>query len=135
MRLLKKIKKDSHERSDSELHEIKTKINIMKKYISIISVALVLVIAGCSKTDDEFLDIPPTSIIPADVAFTDPALVLSILGDLYNRQLDFSGLDNGWQSFADFSESFPSENGSYFIVQRTGWDYSQWQVNWFDSYA
>jgi len=109
-------------------------MNIMKKYISIISLALVIVIAGCSKTDDEFLDIPPTSIIPADVAFTDPALVLSILGDLYNRQLDFSSLDNGWSSFADFSETFPSENGSYFFVQRTGWDYGSWQVNWFDSY-
>ena len=107
---------------------------IMKKYFSIISVALVIVIAGCSKTDEEFLNIPPTQVIPADVAFSDPALVLSILGDLYNRQLDFSSLDNGWSSFADFSETFPSENGSYNIVQRTGWDYGSWQVNWFDSY-
>jgi hypothetical protein len=107
---------------------------IMKKYFSIISVALVIVIAGCSKTDEEFLNIPPTQVIPADVAFSDPALVLSILGDLYNRQLDFSSLDNGWSSFADFSETFPSENGSYYIVQRTGWDYGSWQVNWFDSY-
>src|SRR6478735_316127 len=112
----------------------KTKMNIMKKYFSIISVALVIVIAGCSKTDEEFLNIPPTQVIPADVAFSDPALVLSILGDLYNRQLDFSSLDNGWSSFADFSETFPSENGSYNIVQRTGWDYGSWQVNWFDSY-
>ena len=54
----------------------------MKKYISIISLAFVVVIAGCSKTDDDFLDIPPTSVIPADVAFTDPAHVLAILGDL-----------------------------------------------------
>ena len=65
----------------------------MKKYISIISLALLVVTIGCSKTDDEFLDIPPTSIIPADVAFTDPALVLAILGDLYNRLVDFSALD------------------------------------------
>lgn len=106
----------------------------MKKYLSIIALALVVVIAGCEKSDEEFMDIPPTSIIPADVAFTDPALVLAILGDLYNRQLDFSGLDNGWASFTDFSESFPSENGSYYFVQRTGWDYGAWQVNWFDSY-
>ena len=96
----------------------------MKKYISIISVAFLVVIAGCSK-DDEFLNIPPTQIIPEEVAFSDPALVLSILGDLYNRQLDFSALDGtptdpGWRSFSDFSESFPSENGSYYIVQRTG---------------
>ncbi|HEX5153433.1 MAG TPA: RagB/SusD family nutrient uptake outer membrane protein [Parafilimonas sp.] len=118
----------------------------MKKYISIISLALIVVITGCSKTDDEFLDIPPTSVIPADVAFTDPALVLAILGDLYNRQLDFSALDNrpipgtdntdpGWLTFGDFSESFPSDAGSYYLVQRTGWGYNEWQVDWFKSYA
>jgi hypothetical protein len=106
----------------------------MKKILSIILFAAIICGAGCKK-DDEFLDIPPKDIIPEEVAFSDPTIVLSILGDLYNRQMDFSGLDNGWQSFADFSESFPSENGSYFIVQRTGWDYGQWGVNWFDSYA
>ncbi len=105
----------------------------MKKIIYIISFAFMLFSIGCKK-DSEFLDIPPKDIIPAEVAFSDPTLVLSILGDLYNRQLDFSGLDNGWQSFADFSESFPSENGSYFIVQRTGWGYGEWGINWFDSY-
>ena len=107
----------------------------MKKYISIISLALVVIATGCSKTDDEFLDIPPTSVIPADVAFSDPALVLAVLGDLYNRQLDFSSLDGGWSTFADFSESFPSDADSKYIVQRTGWGYGEWQVNWFDSYA
>ncbi len=106
----------------------------MKKIIPIIAAAFLVSIAGCKK-DREFLDIPPTQVIPEDVAFSDPALVLSVLGDLYNRQLDFSGLDNGWRSFADFSESFPSENGSYFIVQRTGWDYGEWAVNWGDSYS
>ncbi len=111
----------------------------MKKCISIISCILLIGLAACKK-DSEFLDIPPTQVIPEDVAFSDPALVLSILGDLYNRQLDFSALDGtptdpGWRSFADFSESFPSENGSYYIVQRTGWDYNSWNVNWSDSYA
>lgn len=106
----------------------------MKKIFVIILSAALIGIAGCKK-DSEFLDIPPKDIIPQEVAFSDPTLVLSILGDLYNRQLDFSGLDNGWQSFADFSESFPSENGSYFIVQRTGWGYGEWGVNWFDSYS
>ncbi|MEO6637276.1 MAG: RagB/SusD family nutrient uptake outer membrane protein, partial [Ginsengibacter sp.] len=106
----------------------------MKKIFGIITLTLLLFNLGCKK-DSEFLDIPPKQIIPEEVAFSDPALVLSILGDLYNRQLDFSGLDNGWRSFADFSESFPSENGSYFLVQRTGWGYGEWGVNWFDSYA
>jgi starch-binding outer membrane protein, SusD/RagB family len=97
----------------------------MKKILSITSLTILLFFAGCKK-DSEYLDIPPLSIIPNDVAFSDPALVLSILGDLYNRQVDFSSLDNGWSSFADFSETFPSENGSYFLVQRTGWGYGDW---------
>lgn len=99
----------------------------MKKIFSITMIAVLLGMAGCKK-DSDFLNIPPIQVVPNDVAFSDPALVLSILGDLYNRQVDFSGLDNGWQSFADFSESFPSENGSYFIVQRTGWDYGSWST-------
>jgi hypothetical protein len=93
---------------------------------------MVLGAIGCMK-DDEFLDVQPTSIVPQDVAFNDPNLVLSILADLYNRYYDFSGLDNGWQSFADFSESYPSENGSNFIVQRTGWGYDSWNT-WDYSY-
>ncbi|MEJ7676971.1 MAG: hypothetical protein WKG06_03670 [Segetibacter sp.] len=113
---------------------------------------LLLGVWGCKK-DSEFLDIPPIQVVPNEVAFSDPALVLSILGDLYNRQLDFSALDNrpvpesrlnepnnpeteaGWRTFTDFSESFPSENGSSFIVQRTGWNYDEWRVDWARSYA
>jgi hypothetical protein len=106
----------------------------MKKIYYIISFVLLILSYGCKK-DSQFLDIPPTQIIPEEVAFSDPALALSIIGDLYNRQLDFSNLRNGWRSFADFSESFPSENGSYFLVQRPVWGYSEWGINWFDSYA
>ncbi len=97
----------------------------MKKILSITAFTVILSMAGCKK-DSEFLDVPPIQVLPNEVAFSDPALVLSILGDLYNRQLDFSSLDNGWRSFADFSESFPSENGSDFIVTRTGWGYGEW---------
>lgn len=123
----------------------------MKKIFGIISFTLLIFNLGCKK-DSEFLDIPPKQIIPEEVAFSDPALVLSILGDLYNRQLDFSALDGrpfpesrldrpsnpdieaGWRTFADFSESFPSENGSYFIVRRTGWGYGEWRIDWKRSY-
>src|SRR6185437_15563907 len=97
----------------------------MKKIVSIAMFALLVAVSGCKK-DSEFLNVPPIQVLPTNVAFSDPALVLSILGDLYNRQVDFSGLDNGWRSFADFSESYPSENGSDFIVQRTGWGYGEW---------
>jgi starch-binding outer membrane protein, SusD/RagB family len=124
----------------------------MKKILSITSLTILLFFAGCKK-DSEYLDIPPLSIIPNDVAFSDPALVLSILGDLYNRQLDFTSLDGriipesrsnepnnpeieaGWRTMTDFSESFPSENGSYFLVQRTGWDYGEWRADWSRAYA
>ena len=104
----------------------------MKNILMIAAFATLVGLTGCVK-DNEFLDVQPTSIIPQDVAFSDPNLVLSILGDLYNRYYDFSGLDNGWQSFADFSESFPSENGSSYIVQRTGWSYDSWNT-WDYSY-
>src|SRR5688572_29812536 len=97
----------------------------MKKILSITAFTVILAMAGCKK-DSEFLDVPPIQVLPNEVAFSDPALVLSILGDLYNRHLDFASLDNGWRSFADFSESFPSENGSDFIVTRTGWGYGEW---------
>lgn len=99
----------------------------MKQFFSVAILAVLLLFAGCKK-DSEFLDVPPIQIIPQDVAFSDPALVLSIIGDLYNRQVDFSSLDNGWGSFADFSESFPSNNGSYFLVERTGWGYGEWGI-------
>jgi hypothetical protein len=96
----------------------------MKKIYLFIIVA-VLSVSGCKK-DSEFLDVPPKQIIPEETAFSDPALVLSVLGDLYNRQVDFSSLDGGWNTFVDFSEAFPSENGSYNIVQRTSWGYGEW---------
>lgn len=84
---------------------------------------------GSCKKDSDFLDVQPIGIISSDVAFSDPALVLAVLGNLYNRQVDFSGLDNGWASFADFSESFPSDGGSYGIVQNNNWGYDAWN-NW-----
>ncbi|MET3978271.1 hypothetical protein ABIB62_000839 [Mucilaginibacter sp. UYP25] len=99
----------------------------MKKKFLIMIVAGLLVGESCKK-DSEFLDIPPKQVLPTELVFSDPALVLSVLGDLYNRVLDFSGLDNGWSSFTDFSEAFPSENGSYFFVQRTGWGFGEWNT-------
>jgi starch-binding outer membrane protein, SusD/RagB family len=110
----------------------------MKKILSIVVFASLITVSSCKK-DSEFLDVPPTNIIPEELAFSDPALVLSVLGDLYNRQLDFSSLDGtprnvstngdrepGWRTFTDFGEAFASENGSDFINQRSGWGYGEW---------
>lgn len=99
----------------------------MKKKFLIIIVAGLLIGESCKK-DSDFLDIPPKQVLPTELVFSDPALVLSVLGDLYNRVVDFSGLDNGWASFVDFSEAFPSENGSNFFVQRTGWGFGEWST-------
>jgi hypothetical protein len=99
----------------------------MKKKFLILILSGLFITEACKK-DSDFLDVPPKQVLPTELVFSDPALVLSVLGDLYNRVVDFSGLDNGWASFADFSESFPSENGSNFFVQRTGWGFGEWST-------
>jgi len=99
----------------------------MKKIIQIIILASILQTVACKK-DSEFLDEPPTSILTNEQAFKDPAQVLSILANLYNRQLDISSVKD-WVSMADFSETFPSENGRSNIVQRNSWGFGEWS-NW-----
>lgn len=100
----------------------------MKTRYKAIMVAALLATGACKK-DSEFLDVPPKQVIPTETLFSDPVLVLSALANLYSRQLDFSSLDDGWGTFVDFSEAFPSENGSSFFVQRNGWGYGEWG-NW-----
>jgi hypothetical protein len=99
----------------------------MKKTLFIICAAALLSTTGCKK-DSEFLDVEPAQVLTNEQAFADPAQVLSILADLYNRQVDFSGLDNEWERFADFSESFPSANGATNIVQRNEWSFNDWSL-------
>ena len=100
----------------------------MKKTYKAFIIAALLSTGACKK-DSEYLDVPPKQIIPTETLFSDPVLVLSALANLYDRQLDFSSLDNGWASFVDFSEAFPSENGSNNIIQRTSWGFGEWG-NW-----
>ena len=97
----------------------------MKKIFSITLFALFLIMIGCKK-DSEFLTIQPTSILTNAQAFSDPNSVLSILANLYSRQLDFSSFDNGWTSFVDFGEAFPSDNNVYYIVQNSNWGPDSW---------
>ncbi len=106
----------------------------MKKIISIALLTFLIGFTGCKK-DSDFLTIDPTSILNNQQAFSDPQQVVSILADLYTRQNDFSSFNRGWSSFADFSESFPSDGGAYNIVQRNDWGFGEWGVNWFDSYG
>src|SRR6187402_1303732 len=109
-------------------------MNVRKKYLFLATLTLALGMSGCKK-DSDFLEIPPNSIVPTETVFSDPALVLSVLGDLYNRQLSFSNFDQGWGSFSDFSESFISDDGAYGIVQNTGWGYGSWGTDWKAAYA
>lgn len=99
----------------------------MKKFIQISFIVFALQLIACKK-DSEFLDEPPTSILSPEQAFKDAPQALSVLADLYTRQLDFSTVED-WASMADFSESFPSENGRSNIVQRNSWGYGEWG-NW-----
>ncbi|AWO00818.1 RagB/SusD family nutrient uptake outer membrane protein [Chitinophaga alhagiae] len=91
--------------------------------------AAIIIGAGSCKKESEFLDVQPTNIFTNEQALSDPAQALSILANLYSRQLDISTVKS-WQSMADFSESFPSQNGGDLdIVRRTGWGYGSWS-NW-----
>ncbi len=110
----------------------------MKKTLSILIISLLLLAGWGCKKDSSFLNVQPNTFLTNDQVFSDPNLVLSVLADLYNRQVDFSSLDGpGWQSFTDFSETFPSENSAFGrgIVQNTGWGYGSWGLNWAGSYS
>lgn len=96
------------------------KIYIFKYLVLVIFYTL----AACKK-DSEFLDVQPKNIITTELAFANSANVLSVLANLYNRQVDISTVKD-WRSMADFSESFPSENGAATIVQRNSWEYKEW---------
>ena len=109
----------------------------MKKTLSIVIISLLLFIGWSCKKDSSFLDVQPNTFLTNDQVFSDPNLVLSVLADLYNRQVDFSSLNAGWGSFTDFSETFPSENSAFAkgIVQNTGWGYGSWGLDWGGSYS
>lgn len=96
----------------------------MKKILPILIIILLLNATACKK-DSDFLNVPSNSILTNEQAFSEPGQVLSILADLYNRQLDLTNFDN-WESFADFSESFPSQNNRDYFVQRNGWSFGEW---------
>jgi hypothetical protein len=107
----------------------------MKKVISyiLLTTALVFSTWNC-KSDKEFLEIQPLAILTNDQVFSEPAQVLSVLADLYNRQVDFS-TTKAWASMTDFSESFPSEDNMTGVYQNNSWGYGTWGIDWFTAYA
>jgi hypothetical protein len=107
----------------------------MKKVISYILLTATLTFSTWNcKSDKEFLDIKPLAILTDDQVFSEPAQVLSVLADLYNRQVDFSTTKT-WTSMTDFSESFPSEDNMTGVYQNNSWGYGSWGIDWFTAYA
>lgn len=97
----------------------------MRKILSVTILSAALLGAGSCKKESEFLNVLPTSILTNDQAFSDPNQVLSILANLYNRQLDIATV-KAWETMADFGEAFPSTGGAPGPVQRTDWGYGEW---------
>ncbi len=99
----------------------------MKKIFAIVTLSVMLGLGGCKK-DSEFLNVEAFGILSPDQVFSDNNQVISYLGDLYNRQHDFTSFKTGpapWESFADFSEAVPATTGSA-LVNRNGWGFGEW---------
>lgn len=97
----------------------------MKKILNSIVFLLLLLTISCN--EDDFLNRAPQNILEEETVWKDPASILSVLGDLYNRYYDF-GSPESWQSLseADFNESFPSASGDYGLVQNNSFGYGAW---------
>lgn len=104
----------------------------MKKIFAIIILTVLIGMVGCKK-DSEFLEVQAFGILSAEQVFSDNNQVISLLGDLYNRQVDFTAFKNGWESFADFSEAVPATTGND-LVRRNGWGFGDWG-NWDYNYV
>ncbi len=105
----------------------------MKKYVVLILIALLTFQWGCK--DEEFLNREPTNILLNDQVWKDRGLVLSVLGDLYNRYPDRvtdpgSGIPSvvgqsikSWQEYTNFNEAFASNFGDYWRHRNQDYDY------------
>ncbi len=89
------------------------KTNQMKKIIYAFAAIAFLSFAQSCKKDSAFLDKQPTSTLPIDAVWKDPNLVLTVVGDLYDRYPDYQTIE-AWYTFTDFDEGFASASGDYF---------------------
>ncbi len=76
----------------------------MKKILAITSIIVTASLSGCLK-DDAFLDKQPTNLLGEAQLWKDPGLVLSLLGNLYNRYYDLESVED-WASFANNNDAF-----------------------------
>jgi hypothetical protein len=92
--------------------------------------AIVLLTFGQScKKDSEYLNKQPTNTLSVEATWKDPNLVLSVIGDLYDRYPDFQTIESWWE-FTDFDEAFASNGGDYGRHQNAEFGYDNW--NWWD---
>tara|TARA_R110002050_G_scaffold171113_2_gene303112 strand:- start:17409 stop:19295 length:1887 start_codon:yes stop_codon:yes gene_type:complete len=98
----------------------------MKKQIILLGI-IGLVVWSCSQSDEEFLNRPPTSILTQDQIFSNEDAVLSVLGDLYNRYVDFGHIAD-WRSLSSFNVAYWSQAGDYPQFQNNGWGYGDWGI-------
>tara|TARA_R110002049_G_scaffold9962_2_gene49680 strand:- start:54865 stop:56769 length:1905 start_codon:yes stop_codon:yes gene_type:complete len=96
----------------------------MKKQIILLGI-ISLMAWSCSKSDEEFLNRPPTTILTQDQIFKTEDAALSVIGDLYNRYVDF-GTIKDWRSLAGFNISYWSRFGDYAQFQNSGWGNGDW---------
>lgn len=96
----------------------------MKNYNILILVLFLSVSLGCTDHSG-FLSRNPKSVLLEDQLWSNPSLVLSNLGNLYNRIPQYQELEKHWE-FTNFDEAFPSRNGDYWRVQNQTYDYNWW---------
>lgn len=98
----------------------------MKRYFSLLVIALLALVYGCGK-DDDFLNKEPKNILLEESIWKDKTLVLSVLADLYDRIPDNQGILGGqWQRYGDFNEALISNNGDNWRHQNQDWGYGEW---------
>ncbi|RZK89358.1 MAG: RagB/SusD family nutrient uptake outer membrane protein [Pedobacter sp.] len=97
----------------------------MKKFIYTLSTVALLSFSQSCKKDSEFLNKQPTNTLSVDATWKDASLVLSVMGDLYDRFPDFQRIESWWL-YADFDEGFGSAGGDYFRHQNIEYNYDSW---------
>jgi hypothetical protein len=100
----------------------------MKKILTIATLFLLTTLWSCKK-DSEFLNVQPFNLLTNEQSFSDPAQVLTIVADLYNRVVDITAFDNSWESFIEPGEAVASTNNRHITQERNGWGYGEWG-NW-----
>lgn len=97
----------------------------MKKYIIALSAFAMLTFSQSCKKDSEYLDKKPSNTLAVDQVWKDPNLVLTIVGDLYDRYPDYQTIERWWD-FTNFDEAFASAGGDYYRHQNLEYNYDSW---------